>query len=278
MSWGRVGAASCAGAASVTGAAGALGRAAAAVLVALCVALGALAGAALFQPAALAFADEGSAAAASATGEAGATDGSDASGSAADPATSGDASDASAADDASDADDANDEGLNNLLDPTQRADNSFIYDTTIESLFDQASLYEGNTVQVVGEVVGDLIRATDGLGEGNRELYWIMLTSTEAEDKSSISVLLTAEQAKQIDHFGRYGVTGTTLQVRGEYHQACAEHQGLSDIHAATSSPIARGIESPDSLNFADFAPGIIAVLLGAALLGVYYFVRERSR
>ena len=38
----------------------------------------------------------------------------------------------------------------NLVDPTQRADNSFIYDTTIESLFEQASLYDDRTVQVVG--------------------------------------------------------------------------------------------------------------------------------
>ena len=168
-----------------------------------------------------------------------------------------------------------DVGDENLVDPTQRADNSFIYDTTIDSLFDQASIYENSTVQVVGEVIGDLITAN---GESGREMYWIMLTSTDTENKASISVLLSAEQAKQIDHFGRYGVVGTTLQVRGIFHQACEEHQGLPDIHATTCSPLARGSEHPDSFRIKDFIPGGLAVLLGVVLMGVYYFARERSR
>lgn len=194
-----------------------------------------------------------------------------------DDASSAAASTPTTAQDPSAAADPEDEEEGNLIDPTQRADNSFIYDTTIESLFDQASLYEGNTVQVVGEVVGDLVSA--GVeSEGGRDMYWIMLTSIDAENKSSISVLISAEQAKQIDHFGRYGVTGTTLQVRGTYHQACAEHEGLPDIHATTASATARGVEQPDVFRLADFAPGAVAVLLGIALLGIYYWARERSR
>ena len=184
----------------------------------------------------------------------------------AEAASSGSATDAISDDDPDD---------DNLVDPTQRADNSFIYDTTIDSLFDQASLYEGGTVQVVGEVIGDLIKADEDNG---REMYWIMLTYTEAENEASISVLLSSEQARQIDRFGRYGVTGTTLQVRGIFHQACAEHQGLPDIHATTASAIARGVEDPDSFRLRDFLPGGVAVLIGAVLMGVYYFARERSR
>ena len=168
-----------------------------------------------------------------------------------------------------------DDDKDNRVDPTQRADNSFIHDTTIDSLFEQATIYEGDTVQVVGEVIGDLISAGR---EGEREMCWITLTATEAENKATISVLLSAEQAQQIDHFGRYGVTGTILQVRGTFHQACAEHQGLPDIHATDSSPISRGIEHPDQFEIEQFIPGIIAMLIGAALMGVYYFVRERSR
>ena len=45
-----------------------------------------------------------------------------------------------------------DANAENIVDPTQRADNSFIYDTTIEALFEQASLYDNRTVQIVGEV------------------------------------------------------------------------------------------------------------------------------
>ena len=165
------------------------------------------------------------------------------------------------------------ETMDNNVDPTQRADNSFIYDTTIESLFEQASLYEDRTVQVVGEVVGDRIEAQDDANN-----CWVTLTSLDEDNSSSISVLLSAEQANQIDHYGRYGVTGTTLQVRGTYHQACGEHEGLPDIHATNSSVLAKGVEHPDRFSVGNFMPGVLAVALGLALLGIFYFARERMR
>lgn len=161
----------------------------------------------------------------------------------------------------------------NIVDPTQRADNSFIYDTTITSLFEQASLYDGRTVQVEGEAIGDFI-----VGEAPSGSGWVTLTAMENNDASSIAVLMSTEQAKQIDHYGRYGVTGTKLQVRGVYHQACEEHQGLPDLHATNSSVLARGVETPDKFVFEDFLPGIAVVLIGALLMGVFYFLRERMR
>ncbi len=160
----------------------------------------------------------------------------------------------------------------NLVDPAQRADNSFIYDTTIESLFEQAALYDNRTVQVEGEVIGDRISA------GHRGGYWITLTVLDVEDKSSISVLMSEEQANQIDSYGKYGVTGTILQVRGTYHQACNEHEGLPDIHATISSVMSKGEEHPDVFHAEDFVPGLLAVLIGGALMGAFYVVRERTR
>lgn len=162
-------------------------------------------------------------------------------------------------------------GDENLVDPTQRADNSFIYDTTVASLFSQASLYNGRTVQVVGEVIGDRIRAGD-------DKSWITLTETNADDKSSISVLVSADQANQISHYGRYGVEGTTLQVRGTYHQACDEHDGLPDIHVTTSSVQAAGADQPDTFRAGDLVPGMITLIIGVALMGAFYLARERTR
>ena len=165
------------------------------------------------------------------------------------------------------------EGDDNLVDPTQRADNSFIYDTTIESLFEQASLYNDRTVQVVGEVIGDRINSNAGDGS-----CWITLTVTESEDKSSISVLMSNDQANQIDRYGKYGVTGTILQVRGIYHQACDEHDGLPDIHATISGVISKGVEHKDRFSISEFIPGLIAVAVGLVLMAVFYLARERTR
>ena len=166
------------------------------------------------------------------------------------------------------------DGETNRVDPTQRADNSFIYDTTIDSLFSQPSLYESKIVQVSGEAIGDIV-VEDPL---QRKNCWVTLTSTDADNRATISVLMSKEQADQIDHLGRYGVTGTTLQVRGIYHQACSEHEGIPDVHATNTAVIARGSEHPDNFSIRDFAPGLVAVLIGLALMAVYYYIRERSR
>ena len=164
-----------------------------------------------------------------------------------------------------------DESNDNLVDPTQRADNSFIYDTTIATLLEQSSLYEERTVQVVGEVIGDRISENPGR-------CWVMITETNEDDPASFSVLMSDELANPIDHYGRYGVVGTTIQVRGTYHQACSEHDGQSDIHATICSVLSHGIEHPDEFNPNEFFPGIIAVIIGVLIMGVYYFARERAR
>ena len=160
----------------------------------------------------------------------------------------------------------------NLVDPTQRADNSFIHDTTISTLFEQGSLYNDHEVQVYGEVIGDCI------ADNKDGFSWITLTVLEAEDKTSISVLISDEQAGQIDHYGRYGVTGTTLQVLGVFHQSCSEHDGLTDIHCTDSSVLERGAEHPDAFNVGDFIPGIVTIAVGLVLLVAFYAARERMR
>jgi hypothetical protein len=166
------------------------------------------------------------------------------------------------------------DGETNRVDPTQRADNSFIYDTTIDSLFSQPSLYDGKIVQVSGEAIGDIV-VEDPL---RRKNCWITLTSIDSANPATISVFMSREQAAQIDHLGRYGVTGSIMQIRGIYHQACPEHEGTPDVHATNTAVISRGLEHPDMFEIGDFVPGAVAVLVGLILMGVYYFIRERSR
>lgn len=161
----------------------------------------------------------------------------------------------------------------NIVDPTQRADNSFIYDTSIGSLFDQASLYNERIVQVEGEAIGD--RIIDSTHPG---YCWITLTSMDEADSSTISVWISTEQADQIDRYGRYGVTGTHFQVRGTYHQACPDHEGLSDIHATASGVLAVGIDHPDEFDPHDFTLPLLLLFIGVVLLFAFKFVRERMR
>lgn len=161
----------------------------------------------------------------------------------------------------------------NVVDPTQRADNSFIYDTTIEDILGEPALHEGRIVQFTGEAIGDMV-----LVDPTGKYCWVAVESMADGSDSNISVYMTVEQAEQIDHFGRYGVTGTTLQVRGTFNQACSHHEGLVDVHADNVDVVARGVEHLDTLNLNNFGLGMLLVVIGAALLAAFHFARERLR
>ncbi len=159
----------------------------------------------------------------------------------------------------------------NAVDTAQLPDSSFIYDTSIPDLSTADTYYDRQTVQVTGEVIGDTIEA----GADDRHC-WITLSSTGGA--SSVSVYMTDEAAAKIDSFGKYNVKGTTLQVRGTFHLACSEHDGASDIHAQVVTVTERGKAMPDAFDAWSFVPGVVAVVIGLALMAVFYVLRERQR
>ncbi len=152
----------------------------------------------------------------------------------------------------------------------QLSDSSFLYQTTIADLAQADSYYEGQTVLVQGEVVGD--RINDEMQPDN---CWVTLQDDDSTNPSVVSVFMTTEQAKNIDTYGSYGVTGTMLQVRGTFHLDCREHQGMSDIHVEEVSALAAGSENKPGVDPKLFGLGIVSVLAGLALLALYQSKRE---
>ena len=161
----------------------------------------------------------------------------------------------------------------NTVDARQIADNSFLYDTSIYELSLADATYQGNTVQVVGEVVGDAIRAEENAGK-----VWITLESIENDHESSISVLMGEDLLGLIDTYGGYNHKGTTLQVRGVFYLACPSHEGIMDIHAENVVLIAKGSVSHDSFDINAFIPGFVLVAIGLLLTLIYTYLRERER
>lgn len=153
----------------------------------------------------------------------------------------------------------------------QLSDSSFLYETTIAEIAQADSYFDGQTVQVQGEVVGDLID-----DELSTEFCWATLQDDEVSP-SVVSVYLTREQASVIDTFGEYGKTGTTLQVRGVVHLECSEHQGMSDIHVEEVSAVAVGSVDEQPVDENILRAGFLALVVGAVLFAVYHFRRERS-
>lgn len=169
------------------------------------------------------------------------------------------------------ANDDDSEDDSNLVNPQQRPDSSFIYDSSIIDLSNADSYYDKQTVQITGEVVGDIIDARDGM-------VWVTLSETSNSSNASVAVLMTRESASHIDTLGRYGTTGTMLQVRGVFHLACPEDQGLSDVHATSVAVVAKGAHHVNEFRPEAFAVGAALTVVGFALMGLFRYLRERQR
>ncbi len=158
----------------------------------------------------------------------------------------------------------------NAVNVAQLPDSSFIYDTSITDLSTADTYYDKQTVQVTGEVVGDRITAGDG------RHCWLQLASPS--DSSTVSVYLTNESADKVDTYGAYGRKGTTLQVRGTFNLACPDHDGASDLHAQVVTVTEKGKATPDEFDINAFIPGAVIVMIGLAMMVVFYLLRERQR
>ncbi len=73
---------------------------------------------------------------------------------------------------------------NNLMNPQQKPDSSFIYDTSIGALQEADSYLNNQIVQVTGEVVGDRINA-----EFNPGFCWIVLQGND-KGRSEVPVFI----------------------------------------------------------------------------------------
>lgn len=160
----------------------------------------------------------------------------------------------------------------NKVNVSQLPDSSFIYDISIKELASADSYMDGQTVQVTGEVVGDRIVSEPGSSN-----CWIMLQSDDGDD-TEVAVYMPISASESIDTYGAYGKRGTTLQVRGTFNLACAEHQGASDLHSDSVAVVARGSVEDLGFNFMRLVPGLVLLLIGSVLLITFDVIRERQR
>lgn len=161
--------------------------------------------------------------------------------------------------------------LDNRINPSQLPDSSFIYDATISSLEKADSYMDGQTVQVVGEAVGDRV-----FSEKDPSYCWITLEAIDGS-YAEVAVCMTARASEAIDTYGAYSRTGTTLQIRGTFNLACKDHEGVSDLHATSVTVVEKGHANETPFNMAQVIPGIVLVLLGLALLFAFRHLRERQ-
>ena len=161
----------------------------------------------------------------------------------------------------------------NRINPQQQPDSSFIYDVSIADLANADPYMDGQTVQVTGEAVGDILHS-----EEDSDYCWVVVASSDRGISGNVSVYMRKAQAKAIDILGRYGTTGTTLQVRGKFNLVCSKHAGVSDVHADFVTAVEEGSSNPDKWELSQTVPGIALIVAGALLLALFRMMQERSR
>ena len=166
----------------------------------------------------------------------------------------------------------------NYVDERQIPDGSFLYDTSIDALASADVFYDNTTVVVTGEVVGD--RRSAGIGSDSSwiTLYSLKKGAAEQYNPTSIDVCVSNSLADTIDTYGRYGVRGTYVQVSGTYHLACADHDGLSDMHADSLSIVRKGAQQSNPFDVTMFLPGVIAVLAGLLVMFAHKRITDKAR
>jgi hypothetical protein len=140
-------------------------------------------------------------------------------------------------------------------------------DTTIDGLANAGPQLDGQEVSFVGEVIGDIINAEKGH-------CWLTLV----DNNSTISVFVSAKDAALVSHLGRYGQRGTTLLVQGVFEQDCAEHDGLTDVHASAVFVVDPGAYLTTDFNVRELQFGGLLILVALCLGMLYWYLRERSR
>ena len=166
----------------------------------------------------------------------------------------------------------------NYVDERQIPDGSFLYDTSIEALAAADVFYDNTTVVITGEVVGD--RRSAGVGSDSSwiTLYSLKKGAAEQYNPSSIEVCVSNSLADTIDTYGRYNVRGTYVQVSGTYHLACADHDGLSDVHADSLSIVRKGAQLSEPFDVTMFLPGVLAVLAGLLVMLLHKRMTDKAR
>lgn len=161
----------------------------------------------------------------------------------------------------------------NLVDPSISSDSSFIYDTQIDTLLAEPQMMDGRTVQIEGEVIGDRRNV-----DFDNKHYWISVQETTAGKDSCITVFVSDLTTRLIDTYGAYQRRGTKLQIRGTFHLACPDHDGLCDIHAESSSVVDTGFAKTSDFNFDRLIDAFCLFGIAFLLTLSYILMRDKSK
>lgn len=149
----------------------------------------------------------------------------------------------------------------------------------ISDLVENMEEYDGKTVTVEGEVVGDVMSRGEGA--------WITVNDDPYAERSleeggefagvsnvGIGVWVDPDMAREIQHTGDYREKGDRVRVAGVFHRACRDHGGETDIHALSLQVLEGGYTFDRPFDWGKLAVALV-LFVSTALL---WRAREKVR
>jgi len=126
---------------------------------------------------------------------------------------------------------------------------------------------DGTQIDVTGEVLGEDLYA----GKAHR---WVNV----AGGGTAVGLWVEQGLVEQIEHFGKYGVQGDTLTVRGTLNVACTQHGGEFDVHVSEVTSLEPGEVREQGVSWWKLGVGLAGIAIGFVEYRFYRRRRERLR
>ena len=126
---------------------------------------------------------------------------------------------------------------------------------SVNDLINDSKKYDGQTVVISAEAIGECLERGD--------YAWINVN----DGTNAIGIWMKREEAAEITYFGDYQYTGDTLEICGIYSQACEEHGGEPDIHAAEVRVVSAGERRQEEIPVSKIAAAAGCMAVGTGLL-----------
>jgi hypothetical protein len=136
----------------------------------------------------------------------------------------------------------------------------------LNSLIEDALEYNGQTVTVEGEAIGEALK--------RGEYSWVNIN----DGSNAIGIWLKTEDAEKIAYFGGYKSKGDTIRITGTFSRDCPEHGGDVDIHCSSFEVIKKGGALKEDLSKEKIYLAIVLFLTAACAFLLYSINQKKTK
>ena len=130
---------------------------------------------------------------------------------------------------------------------------------TVSQILQNQKEWDGNEISYQGEVIGQAIF--------EKNHVWINVMDREF---NAMGFWIPSSEIKKISNYGKFGVKGDILEMKGVFHKVCPQHGGETDIHSDLITVLEKGSLFPK--NRIPISKMILCVLLLAGIVLLYFF------